>query len=494
MAQASIYKDIAARTDGDIYIGVVGPVRTGKSTFIKKFMEALVLPNMTDDQARARAVDEMPQSAAGKTVMTTEPKFVPDEAISVKLSGEGDMTVRVKMIDCVGYIIPDALGGLEDGKDRMVRTPWFEEEIPFERAAEIGTEKVIREHSTIGVVVTTDGTIGEIPRESYEEAERRVVDELKAIKKPFALILNSAEPETEEAVELALSLEEKYGVPVALVNCMELNYEDINQILELILFEFPVTEIGFGMPRWIMALERNHWLREAVVGAVTDNARGVTRIGDIRPAADKIAENEFIESVSVETTELGTGCVKVNIAVDEQLYYRIMGELTGFEISGEEELITLMRELSHMKRRYDKVEKALNDVYDGGYGIVMPDIDELRFEDPEIVRTSGSFGVRLRAGAPSIHMIRADIETELNPIVGTEEQSEDMVKFLREEYDDDPKKIWDSNMFGKSLQELVNEGLNSKLENIPEEARQKLSETLERILNEGSNGLICILL
>lgn len=492
MAEHSIYRDIAERTGGDIYIGVVGPVRSGKSTFIKRFMESLVLPNMGEGYSRDRARDEMPQSAAGKTVMTTEPKFIPDEAVTVKLDDSAVM--RVKMIDCVGYIVPDAMGTAENGQPRMVRTPWSQEPMPFIEAAEMGTHKVITEHATIGMLVTTDGSIGDIPRASYVEAEERVVRELKGMGKPFALILNSARPESDEAAALAYELETKYGVPVALVSCLELDAEDIRHILELVLLEFPVTEVRVRLPEWTTALEPTHRIHASVIGQLRQAADRVRKIGDIRTAFSDFDANEYIRSVSVDEVDLGRGCASVTLQMAEDLYYRVISELTGFDIAGEKELIDLLRTLSGMKAEYDKVAAALHDCEDSGYGIVMPDVADMKLDEPEIVRQSGGYGVRLRASASSVHMIRANIQAEVSPIVGTEQQSEDLVRYMLREFEEDPARIWDSNMFGKSLYELVNEGIHAKLEHMPEASRQKLSETLERIINEGSGGLICILL
>ena len=492
MENSSIYKDIAERTGGDIYVGVVGPVRTGKSTFIKRFMETLVIPNIADGYDRERTRDEMPQSAAGRTVMTTEPKFIPDDAVAITVSDNAQL--RVKMIDCVGYIVPEALGHIEDGVPRMVRTPWSADPLPFEKAAEIGTEKVIRDHSTIGVVVTTDGTIGDIPRQNYLDAERRVITELQSLNKPFAVILNSANPENEDSIRLAYALEDEYGVPVALVNCLELNSEDIRHILELILLEFPVREIGVTIPGWVTALPSDHWLRASIHADIMKCAGSITRTGDISPAFAELSGNEFVKDVCLNGINLGTGCASVNVILLDRLYYQIMSELTGFRIDGDDELIELMQSLAAMKRRYDKIAGALDDVETKGYGIVTPDIDDLKLEEPEIVRQSGGYGVRLKASAPSIHMIKAEIQTEINPIVGTEQQSEDLVRFLLHEFEEDPKKIWGSNIFGKTLHELVTEGLHTKLSHMPDEARGKLSETLQRIINEGSGGLICIIL
>ena len=492
MSEHSIYRDIATRTGGDIYIGVVGPVRTGKSTFIKRFMESLVLPNMEPGYDRDRARDEMPQSAAGKTVMTTEPKFIPDEAVTVML--DGNASLRVKMIDCVGYLVPDALGTIEEGQPRMVHTPWQEEPMPFREAAEMGTHKVITEHATIGMLVTSDGTIGEIPRESYVDAEERVVSELKALGKPFAIILNSATPSNEQTVALAYDLEKKYQVPVALVNCLDLNAEDIRHILELILLEFPVTEIRLHLPAWVQALEEDHRVRFAIRESLRACAGNIRKAGDISDAFAMLDGHEYIKSCSVSQLDLGSGKADVDLSLHDGLYYTILSEMTGFSVTNDEELFQLLQELSVMKERYNKVNDALLSAEEGGYGIVMPDIEDLHLEEPVIVKQAGGYGVRLRAAAQSLHIIRANIETEISPIVGSEQQSEELVKYMLKEFEEDPKSIWESNMFGKSLYELVNEGLHTKLEHMPDESRMKLSQTLERIINEGSGGLICIIL
>ena len=492
MPEHSIYKDIAERTGGDIYVGVVGPVRSGKSTFIKRFMEAVVLPNIGEGYSRDRARDELPQSAAGKTVMTTEPKFIPEEAVPVILDNNAQM--RVRMIDCVGYLIPEAMGAIENGHPRMVRTPWREEPMPFVEAAEMGTHKVITEHSTIGMLITTDGSIGEIPRDAYVEAEERIVKELKELGKPFAVILNSAYPGAESARALAYELEEKYGVPVALISCLDLDAEDIRHILGLVLEEFPVTEIKVRMPEWMNALEEGHRIRSSVRQSLCRCAEQIHRAGDVQKAFELMNENEYVESASVELLDLGTGKATVALQMRDGLYYEIVTELTGFSVEGERELITLLRELAAVKEKYDKVEEALQQVNEKGYGIVMPDVEDLHLEEPQIVKQAGGYGVKLRAAAQSVHMIRANIEAEINPMVGTEQQSEDLVRYMLKEFEEDPKSIWQSNMFGKSLYELINEGLHTKLDHMPEESRKKLSETLERIINEGSNGLICILL
>ena len=488
----SIYKDIAERTGGDIYIGVVGPVRTGKSTFIKRFMQSLVLPNIEDQYSKERAKDEMPQSAAGKTVMTTEPKFVPDEAVTVRF--EDNISMRVKMIDCVGYIVSEALGTLENGQERMVNTPWREEPMPFVQAAEYGTEKVIKDHSTIGILVTTDGTIGEISRESYLPAEERVVSELKAIGKPFAIVLNSANPSSDEAIALAYELEEKYSAPVALVSCIDLDFEDISHILELVLKEFPIAEIRFSVPSWISALGNMHSIKNSIKESIFTVAEKVKKIGDIKGALNYMDDNEYIDKCTLADIDLGTGISTVSLDFSDELYYSVLSELTGFDIKDESELVGLLQELSAMKNQYERVSEALSMADEKGYGIVMPSKDDLHLEEPEIIKQNGGYGVKLSASAESIHMIRANIKTEINPIVGTEQQSEEMVKYMLKEFEADPEKLWNSNMFGKTLYELINDGLHSKLDHMPEESRTQLSGTLERIINEGSNGLICIIL
>lgn len=492
MTATSIYEDIAARCKGDIYIGVVGPVRTGKSTFIKRFMETLVLPNITDPYDQKRTQDELPQSAAGKTVMTTEPKFIPDEAVEINLDEKARF--RVKMIDCVGYLVPSAMGIEENGTTRMVQTPWASEPLSFPVAAELGTKKVIRDHAGIGLLLTTDGSFGEIPRSEYKEAESRVVAELNGAGKPFAIVLNSANPESESAISLAYQLEEAYGAPVALVNCLTIDEDDIRAILELILLEFPVTQIGVDVPDWVMALSAENWLRNALESAVLQAAKRIRKVSELERAFEELQNNESIENVQVSGIDLSRGKALVEIKLDDALFYRLVKEQSGFDIHTREDLLRLLCELSSIKKSYTRVAQALSDVTEHGYGIVTPEIEDLHLDEPEIIKGQGGYGVRLKASADSIHMIKARIETEINPIVGSEQQSEDLVNYLLREFDEDPTQIWRSNLFGKSLYELVGEGLHGKLENMPREARGKLSETLERIINEGSTGLICILL
>ncbi len=490
--EQNIYKDITERTDGNIYVGVVGPVRSGKSTFIKKFMDTLVLPNIQNDYRRERAVDELPQSAAGRTIMTTEPKFIPEEAVEVSLDGNANFQVR--MIDCVGYIVPSALGYIENDQPRMVKTPWFEEEIPFNMAAEIGTRKVIAEHSTIGLVITTDGSISEIPREEYEEAEERVIGELKEIDKPFIVLLNCMYPSSPESAELANRLQEKYGVPVLAVNCLELTEEQIRDIISKVLFEFPIREIAIHLPGWISTLSPDHWLRAEVFETIRNKAENLCHIRQLSGLADAVCECEHITGARIEQVNLGQGSASMDMQLDGSLFYRVVAETTGLDIGGEQELLSCLMDLAEIKKKYEKVQYALEEVEATGYGIVMPSIEELTLEEPEIVKQGGQYGVRLKAAAPSIHMMKASIQTEIAPTVGSEKQSEDLVMYLLKEFEEDKLKIWDSNIFGKSLHDLVTEGLHAKLNHMPMDARGKLQETLERVINEGCSGLICIIL
>ena len=488
----NIYSDISSRTNGDIYIGVVGPVRTGKSTFIKRFMEELVLPNIADNYKKERAIDELPLSSAGKTIMTTEPKFIPDEAVRINL--DGNATLNVRMIDCVGYIVNSAVGHTEDDNPRMVSTPWYDEEIPFVEAAEIGTKKVISEHSTIGIVVTTDGSFSDISREDYIEAEERVVKELKAINKPFIILLNSIEPESTSVQSLKNKLEQKYDASVVAVNCQKINITDINSIISNTLEEFPIQEINIDLPEWVDCLDVNHWLYKELIEHIKTSTSSVNKVRDIKKISETLKEYEVISEIATENVDLGKGSANLKINTEDSWFYKILGETSGLDINGQESLINTLAELSKIKKEYSKIESALAEVNRKGYGIVSPTIDELVLEEPQIVKQGGRYGVKLKASAPSIHMIRADIETEVSPIVGTEKQSEDLVKYLLQEFEVDPKKIWGTNIFGKSLHELVNEGLHNKLYRMPDDAQIRLQETLQKIINEGSGGLICIIL
>lgn len=488
----NIYRDIAERTNGDIYIGVVGPVRTGKSTFIKRFMDYLVIPNIENEHSAARARDELPQSAAGRTIMTTEPKFVPNEAVEVNLGDNAHMKVR--LIDCVGYVVNGASGYAEEDGPRMVNTPWSDEPMPFSFAAETGTKRVIFDHSNIGLVVTCDGSIADLDRKAYLDAEARVIRELKSIDKPFAVIVNSRNPASPEARAVKCEIEEKYGVTAVTANCLEMDGEDIARIIEAALFEFPIGSVRIGMPRWFMSLPHTHRLKKELYTNVSRAADGLEKIRGVRSLAETLSGCEYVKTAYVSGIDLGSGCAQVELSLPEELFYSVLGEESGLEIKDEESLVAMIKELARTKREYDKVCDALESVRRTGYGIVAPGTEELTLEEPKIVRRGSKFGVKLCASAPSIHMIRADIRTEVNPIVGNEKQSEELVKYLLADFESDPKKIWESNIFGKSLYELVNEGLNNKLARMPDEARCKIASTLERIINEGSGGLICIIL
>ncbi len=488
----NIYNDISARTQGDIYIGVVGPVRTGKSTFIKKFMESLVIPNISGEFQKERARDELPQSAAGRTIMTTEPKFIPEEAI--ELSMEDNIHFRVRLIDCVGYIVPSAVGYIEDEQPRMVHTPWFDEEVPFNMAAEIGTQKVIKEHSTIGLVITTDGSISQIPREEYAEAEERVINELKEINKPFVVALNCVEPESEEALSLAKSLSEKYNVPVLPINCLELDTAQISDLLEKALYEFPAKRIELNFPSWIKSLDENDEFKSNMFAFIGESAKSITNIRSVKSFAQSLSEYKEIEATAISDSDLSVGKISISVRINNAYYYTVLSSKCGCEIKNEKDLMSVVSELSKIKTKFDKFNSALGEVERTGYGIVMPDIDELTLEEPEIVKQGGRYGVKLKAQAPSIHMIRCNTRTEVAPIVGSESQSQELVMYLLREFQENPAKIWETDLFGKSLHELVNEGLRGKLERMPDDARDKFRETIERVINEGCSGLICIIL
>lgn len=488
----SIYNSIAQRTQGDIYIGVVGPVRTGKSTLIKKFMDNLVLPNIENDAQRERATDELPQSGSGKTIMTTEPKFIPEKAVEITV--DDSARFKVRLIDCVGYVVPGSLGYIENGKARMVKTPWMEKEIPFNLAAEIGTKKVIEEHSTVGLVVTTDGSISDIERSDYEEAEQRVINELKQINKPFIVLLNSKNPGSATCKNLAKQLSEKYSVRVLPVNCMELDREGISEIIKQMLYEFPVKELKIDFPKWITGLEKDNDIKKSIYTSIKTAATAVEKMRDGKSFAFKVSEGEKISSCSVSDIDLSRGKITVRLEVEPELFYGVLSEKTGVEVSDEQTLMSVLVELTAAKKEYDRFKTALDEVESTGYGIVMPTMEQLSLEEPEIMRQGGRYGVRLKASAPSIHMLKADITTEVAPIVGSESQSEELIMYLLKEFEQDPSKIWESNIFGKSLNSLVNEGLHNKLYKMPTDARMKIQETLERVINEGCSGLICIIL
>lgn len=493
MKDLDIYKDISLRTNGDIYIGVVGPVRSGKSTFIKNFMEKLVIPNIDNDYKKDRAKDELPQSAAGKTIMTTEPKFVPNESVEITLGS--NVKFKTRLVDCVGYLVDGAVGHMENDMPRMVRTPWSDEEIPFSRAAEIGTKKVITDHSTIGLVITTDGSITDIPRESYIDAETRVINELKDINKPFVVVLNSIHPDSDETRALARELSSRYNTSVIPLDVASVDERDIDNVFEKVLEEFPVTEIGFKLPEWFSILDMSHWLKQNIIDIVRSNFENDYSIREINEVISKVnEENDIFEDITVDNAQMEDGKIQIKMNISPKMFYKVLSEMSNFNIESDGDIFSLLKDFAKTKQEYDKIAMALEEVRIKGYGIVTPQISELKLEEPEIVKQGNKYGVKLKASAPSIHMIRADIETEVSPIVGSEKQSEDLIKYLLSEFETDPTKIWESNIFGKSLHELVNEGLHNKLYRMPDEAQMKLQETLEKIINEGSGGLICIIL
>ncbi len=492
MEERNVYQDISRRTDGDVYIGVVGPVRTGKSTFIKRFMDALVLPNIKDESIYRRTVDELPQSSAGRTIMTTEPKFIPEESVEIDLGN--NTTFNVRMIDCVGYIVNSAIGYNEEDMPRMVKTPWSENEIPFDDAAEIGTKKVITDHSTIGLVITTDGTISDIPRDDYTESEKRVIAELRAINKPFIVLLNSVEPESERAQNLAAQMAAEYRVPVLPVSCMELSENEIKRILAQLLFEFPVREIKVDIPKWVVRLDKEHWLKSVIFDTIRKSAQHIEKIREIQQMLQELAECEYIRESQLTGLDLGRGNAAVSVSIGSGLFYKVLSEQTELDITDECALLDCIHNLSEKQKEFDKIAQAYEQVKETGYGIVMPTIDELSLEEPQIIKQSGKYGIRLKASAPSIHMMRVETKTEVTPIVGSEQQSEELVSYLLKEFEENPEKIWESNIFGKSVHELVNEGLHNKLYRMPADARRRIGETIERIINDGCNGLICIIL
>lgn len=485
-----LYKDIQARTKGEIYIGVVGPVRTGKSTLIKRFMDVLVLPHIEDEHEKSQTRDELPQSASGRTIMTTEPKFVPKEAAEISLSEE--TSVRVRLIDCVGYMVEGASGHIEEGQERQVKTPWFDYEIPFTKAAEIGTRKVIREHATIGLVVTTDGSIGEIPRENYREAEERTVRELQEIGKPFVVLVNSRRPLGEEAGRLARELEETYGVRALPVNCQQLKEEDICRILEAVLYEFPVSEVQFFIPRWVEMLPRDHRIKLDLTEHVKKVLEGLEEIKDA-VAGIPAPESEYIEDLRVGHIAMDTGCVRIQVEIGDRFYYETLSELTGLPIAGQYELIQAMKNLSAMKAEYEEVKDAFVAVKMKGYGVVSPRREEIRLEDPVIIRQGNKYGVRIHSEAPSIHLIRANIETEIAPIVGNEQQAQDLVDYIKEKKKSEGG-IWETNIFGKSVEELVMDGMRNKISMIGDASQEKLQDTMQKIVNDSNGGLVCIII
>ena len=492
MDSFNIYRDIAERTQGDIYVGVVGPVRTGKSTFIKKFMDTMVIPKINNTYKKERAKDELPQSGSGKTIHTTEPKFVPNEAIEITI--DDDVNFKVRLIDCVGYIVKGALGYLEEDEPKMVNTPWYEYEIPFEDAAEIGTRKVITDHSTIGLLVTTDGSITGLAREDYVEAEERVVEELKSINKPFVVVLNTKNINSPETEILKNDLEKKYDVTVQVMDVFNMTEKDIEKLFNQVLTEFPVKEINIDMPVWVEKLSPDHWLKKEFFKIVKGMCQNINKIKDIKPIFNDAKNTENLGASALEQINLGDGTAKMLLKPSEDIFYKVLSENCDVNVSSESDLIVLIKELNAAKKEYDKIKDALIDVKETGYGLVAPQLSEMSFEEPEIVKQGSKFGVKLKASAPSLHFIKADIKTEISPIMGSEKESEELVKALMEQYDKDPASLWQSNMFGKSLEVLVKEGLQNKLYKMPEYVQVKIQKTLQKIINEGNGGLICIIL
>lgn len=488
----NIYEDIAKRTQGDIYIGVVGPVRTGKSTFIRKFMENLVLPNIENEFKRERTQDEIPQSGSGKTIMTVEPKFVPADGVEIKI--KDTVSLKVRMVDCVGYIVDGALGHEEEGKQRLVSTPWSQEAMTFEKAAEIGTKKVIRDHSTLGIVVLTDGSVTGIDRKNYLSAEERVINELKSLNKPFAVVLNTLDPYSESTELLRSELEEKYDVPIVPLNVLAMDEEDIENVMETVLYDFPLNEIRINLPKWVEGLERNHWIKNNIIFTLKQSIAEIGKIRDINGIVEGFSELEFLENTQVDNVELGEGVISIDLTAKKDLFYNILEEKSGFKIDGDHQLLNLVTKLSRVKNEYDKIESALFDAKTKGYGVVAPSLDELSLEEPEIIKQGKQYGIKLRANAPSLHIIKADISTEVSPIVGNQTQGEEMIKYLLDTFEENPSELWASNMFGKSLNDLVKEQLQSKLYTMPEEIRVKIQKTLQKIINEGSMNIITILL
>jgi stage IV sporulation protein A len=492
MEKINVFRDLAERTGGDIYLGVVGPVRTGKSTFIKRFMEMLVLPNIENVPERDRAKDELPQSGAGKTIMTVEPKFIPKDAVEISI--KDGLNVKIRVVDCVGYTVDGALGYEAEGAPRMVRTPWFDDEIPFQDAAEIGTRKVIAEHSTIGVVLMTDGSITEIPRESYAEAEERVVSELQELGKPYVIVLNSLHPDQEETVQLVHDLEDRYDVPVLPLNVAVMTQEDILNILQEALYEFPLLEVSTNLPLWIEELDQSHWLRIDLDQTIQDAINTVHRLREIDQAVEKIKKDDFVATAILEDVNLGAGVAVINIQTRDGLFHKVLEEVSGLSVTGDQDVLRYLRDLAQAQREYEKVAPAIAEVREMGYGVVAPSLDDMILEEPELIRQGNRFGVRLKASAPSLHIIKADITTEITPIIGTEKQCEELVQYILEEFEDDPQRIWQKDIFGKSLHDLVREGIQNKLHRMPENAQTKLQEAVSRIVNEGSGGLICIII
>lgn len=489
MENFQIYRDIQARTGGDIYIGVVGPVRTGKSTFIRRFMELLALPEM-DEAAQAEIRDQLPLSGSGKMITTVEPKFIPKKAITVNL--DKDRKVKVRLIDCVGFLVKDAVGHVEEGRERMVKTPWFQQEIPFHQAAQIGTGKVIQEHSTIGIVITGDGSFGEIPRENFREAEERTIVELKKQGKPFLVLVNSQKPYKEEALHTVQELEEKFQVTALAVNCEQLRREDITRILEKLLYEFPISQLQFFIPKWVEMLPNNHPCKESLLNQIREMMEHMRHIRDISRDSTKL-EGPYVKDVLLESMDLANGIAKIRVNIKEEYYYQMLSDMSGISMASEYELVHTIREFARLKEEYVKVQSALESVRGTGYGVVIPELSEIVMEEPKVIRQGSKYGVKLRSKSPSIHMIKANIETEIAPIVGTQQQAEDLIRYIGES-ESRGESVWETNIFGKSIEQLVEDGIRSKIACISEESQVKLQDTMQKIVNDSKGGMVCIII
>lgn len=485
-----LYKDIQERCGGEIYIGVVGPVRTGKSTFIKRFMDLMVLPNMTDEHSKMRAQDELPQSSGGKTITTTEPKFIPKEAAEIKLNE--DLAVKVRLIDCVGYMVNGAVGHMEENHERMVKTPWFDKEIPFTQAAEIGTDKVINDHSTIGLVVTTDGSFGELSRENYLEAEEKTINALKRLHKPFLVLLNTSRPYSDETKRLVQDLEEKYHVRAMAVNCEQLKKDDIDRVLENVLYEFPISVMEFYMPKWVEMLPSSNRMKQDIVDKIKDLMKDISCVRDVMNHPVSVA-SEYVKRCKTDCINPADGSVKIMLDVDNAYYYEMLSEMIGEEIKNEYQLVNILKDFAKMRSEYAKVADAIGSVRYKGYGVVTPERDEIHLNSPEVIRHGNKFGVKIKAESPSIHMIRANIETEIAPIVGTEQQAQDLIRYISEAQNGE-EGIWDTNIFGKTVEQLVNDGIAGKIAMIGDESQLKLQETMQKIVNDSNGGMVCIII
>lgn len=491
MENLRIYENIARRSRGDIYIGVVGPARVGKSSFIKRFMDLMVVPNVADPYERARLLDEMPQSGSGRTITTTEPKFVPAQAVSLDIPG--NLSCRVRLVDCVGYLVPDALGHMEDGRARLVGTPWDDEKIPFEEAAETGTRKVIEEHSTIGIVITTDGTTSDIARENYIEAEERVIRQLRQLKKPFVVLVNSTDPNGAAARGLAEDLSQRFSVPAIPVNCVKMTQEQLSEIMQQLLYQFPIDEVAFSLPGFVEGLEMDHWLKQSLIEMIVKWAQNVNTAADLQRLLPQLTGGEVMERVRLENLDLGTGKAVLDVAFVEGLFYKVIGELMDETIDGDAHFFSLLRELAQAKRSYDKVSDALSQVEATEYGIVQPKLEEMVISEPELFQQGSKYGVRLTSKAPSLHIIRTDITTEVAPLVGSKQQAEDLLERLRSQFENEPDKIWETNIFGKTVYDMTAEQMQSKLAGVPENIRGKIQRSLQKICDDGKEYFICII-